>query len=193
MSAIAWNCQGLGNPGAVGALQKAVLKEDPTLVFLMETKFNVEEMVDIKRKLERSQGMIVPSVRQSGGLALLWKESVVVDVHTFSPRHIDAVIMEDRGNKNWRFTGFYGNLETSKREESWVLLVNLSTRSALPWVCMGDFNEICHRGEKTGGGERPEWQMKAFYSAINKSKLRDLGFVGPEFTWSKRLEARGWV
>ena len=67
----------------------------------METKFNVEEMVDIKRKLERIQGMIVPSVRQSGGLAFLWKESVVVDVHTFSPRHIDAVIMEDRGNKNW--------------------------------------------------------------------------------------------
>ena len=63
MSAIAWNCQGLGNPEAVGALQKAVLKEDPTLVFLMETKFNVEEMVDIKRKLERIQGMIVPSVR----------------------------------------------------------------------------------------------------------------------------------
>ena len=103
---------------------------------------------------------------------------MVVDVHTFSPRHIDAVIMEDRGNKNWRFTGFYGNLETHKREESWVLLVNLSTRSALPWVCMGDFNEICHRGEKAGGGERPEWQMKAFYSTINKSKLRDLCFVG---------------
>ena len=35
--------------------------------------------------------------------------------------------------------------------------------------------------------------MKAFYSAINKSKLRDLCFVGPEFTWSRRLGARGWV
>ena len=71
--------------------------------------------------------------------------------------------------------------------------MNLSTRSTLPWVCMGDFNEICHRGEKAGGGERPEWQMKAFSSAINKSKLRDLGFVGPEFTWSRRLGTRGWV
>ena len=46
----------------------------------METKFNVEEMAKIKYKLERSQGMIVPSVRWSGGLALLWKNSLLVEV-----------------------------------------------------------------------------------------------------------------
>jgi len=80
-----------------------------------------------------------------------------VEVQTFSPRHIDAIITEDEGNKKWCFTGFYGHHETSKREKFWTLLVNLSTRSELPWVCMGDFNEISHRGEKIrgkgGGGE----------------------------------------
>ena len=84
----------------------------------METKFNVEEMMDIKRKLERNQSIIVPSVRWSGGLALLWKDSMAVDVLTFSPRHIDAIITKDGGNKKWRFMGFYGHLETNKREES---------------------------------------------------------------------------
>ena len=183
MSAICWNCQGLENPWTVNTLQKFVLEEDPTLVFLMETKYNVEEMVEIKHKLERSHGMIVPSVRRSGGLALLWKESLLVEVQTFSPRHIDVIIMEDARKKKWHFTRFYGHLETNKREESWSLLVNLSTRCELPWVRMGDFNKICHRGEKVGGGERPEWQMKAFLSTINKSKLRDTGFVGhvPKF------------
>lgn len=78
-----------------GTLQKIVLKEDPTLGFLTETKFNVEEMAEIKRKLERSQGMIVPSVRRSGGLALLWKDSLLVEMQTFFPRHIDAIITED--------------------------------------------------------------------------------------------------
>ena len=55
--------------------------------------------MEIKCKLERSQGMIVPSVRRSGGLALLWKDSLLVEVQTFSPRHIDAIITEDGGNK----------------------------------------------------------------------------------------------
>ena len=59
--------------------------------------------------------------------------------------------------KKWRFTGFYGHPKTSKREEALTLLMNLSTRSELPWICMGDFNEITHRGEKVGGGERLEW------------------------------------
>ena len=178
MSALVWNCRGLRNPRTVGTLQKAVLEEDPTLVFLMETKFNVEEMVDIKRKLERSQGMIVPNIRQRGGLALLWKDSMAVEMQTF----IDAIITEDGGNKKWCFTEFYGHPETSKREESWALLGHLSTRSVIPWVCTGDFNEISHRGENVGGGERLEWQMRAFSLAINKSKLKDMGFVGPEFT-----------
>lgn len=179
MSDFCWNCRGLRNPWTVGTLQKSILEEDPTLVFLMETKFSVEEMAEIKNKLERSQGMIVSSVRRSGGLALLWKDSLQVEVQMFSPRHIDVIITEDAGKKKWRFTRFYGHPETCKREESWSLLVNLSTRCELPWVCIGDFNEICHRREKVGGGERPEWQMRAFSSTINKSKLRDMGFVGP--------------
>ena len=74
-----------------------------------------------------------------------------------------------------------------------MLLVNLSTRSELPLVCIGDFNEISHRREKVSGGERLEWQLRAFSSAINKSKLRDMGFIGPKFTWSRRLGARGCV
>ena len=159
----------------------------------METKFKVEEMVEIKRKLERKQGLIVHSVCRSGGLALLWKDSMSVDVQAYSQNHIDAIVMKEDGNKKWRFTGFYGHPKTNKREESWRLLVNLSTRSDLPWVCMGDFNEIRHRGEREGDGERPEWQMRAFSLAINKSKLKDMGCVGPKFTWSKRLGTSGWV
>ena len=69
----------------------------------------------------------------------------------------------------------------------------LSHRSNLPWVCMGDFNEIMHAKEKEGGGVRPVRQMRAFCEAINKCQLRDLGYVGSDFTWSRRLGSRGWV
>ena len=67
MSAISWNCRGLGNPLIVKALQKVVLEKDPILVFLMETKLEVSEMDEIKRKIERQQGLVVPSVQFWGG------------------------------------------------------------------------------------------------------------------------------
>ena len=97
MSAISWNCRGLGNPLIVKALQKVVLEKDPILVFLMETKLEVSEMDEIKRKIERQQGLVVPSVQLGGGggLALLWKNSMKVDVLTYSPKHIDAIVTEE--------------------------------------------------------------------------------------------------
>lgn len=60
----------------------------------------------------------MPSVGKSGGLALFWKKDIKVEVQTFSERHIDAIISRGVGDKQWRFIGFYGIPETSKREES---------------------------------------------------------------------------
>lgn len=118
------------------------------MVFLMETQFVVSKMALIKHKLDWQQGLVVPSGRRGGGLALLWKSSMKMDIQTFSPRDIDEINTEERSMKQWRFTGFYGHPETNKRVESWRLIEELSTRSTLPWVCIGDFNEIMYTREK---------------------------------------------
>ena len=61
MSALSWNCRGLGNPLTVKTLQKIVKEEDPTLAFLIETKLKVTELEGVKRKIERQHGLVVPS------------------------------------------------------------------------------------------------------------------------------------
>ncbi|XP_075640297.1 uncharacterized protein LOC142612050 [Castanea sativa] len=193
MSVVSWNYRGLRNPCIVKALQKLVLEEDPTLVFLMETKFVVSEIALIKHKLDWQQSLVVPSVRCGGGLALLWKSSIKVDVQTYLPRHINLIVIEEQSKKQWRFTGFYGHPKTNKRLESWRLLEELSTRSSLPWICMGDFNEIMQGREREGGNTLPKWQMNNFCEAVNRSNLRDIGYIGSDFTWCRRLGNCGWV
>ncbi|XP_023871998.2 uncharacterized protein LOC111984613 [Quercus suber] len=193
MSALVWNCRGLGNRRTVRALEKVVSSEDPILIFLMETKLVVTEFDSIKEGLKRSQGLVVPSIRRSGGLVLLWKKELSVSVQSYSESHIDAIVNQNDGSQKWRFTGFYGNPDTSRREESWVLLKRLSSNNSLPWVCAGDFNELMHSGEKEGGRSRPVQQMANFCEAINSCQLRDLGYIGQDFTWSRRLGNRGWV
>lgn len=59
------------------------------------------------------------------------------------------------------------------------MLKGLKTRSTLPWVCGGDFNEILFPYEKWGGGERKDAQMAAVYFY----ELEDMGYQGLDFTW----------
>ena len=51
MSIMSWNCHGLGNPWAVQALKRAIKREDPSLVFLMETKLEVDEMKGVQHEI----------------------------------------------------------------------------------------------------------------------------------------------
>lgn len=107
---------------------------------------------------------------------------MVVEILSYSGNHIDARIMEV-GVAIWKFIGFYGHPEVSRWKLSWELLVLLHSHSDLPWLCMGDFNEIVEIWEKWGRVPRAEWQMKDFCQAITQCNLRDLGFHGPKFTW----------
>lgn len=72
-----------------------------------------------------------------------------------SPSHIDAVV--DPGvDDAWRLIGFYGNPVTANWEHSWALLKHLYLQMNLPWLCVGDFNEIVKAREKMGGAPRLE-------------------------------------
>ena len=94
-------------------------------------------------------------IKGEGGLALLCKDDFVLDVLTSSDNHIDGVV--DQGmDDTWRFIGFYGDPNTTSRENYWNLLRDLSQRPNLPWVCMGEFNEILKLEEKHGWLVRPK-------------------------------------
>lgn len=86
----------------------------------------------------------------------------------------------------WKFTSFYGDLDTASREKTWNLLRDLSQRQSLPWVCMGDFNEILKLEEKQGWLVRPERQMQGFRDALDFCRFKDLGCNGFPFSWCSR-------
>ena len=161
--------------------------------FLMEAKLVISKLDGIKEDFKRTQGLVVPSKGWSGGLALLWKEDLKVDVQSYSDSHIDAIVGQGDDGQEWRLTGFYDNPETSKKEESWLLLKRLSRLNSMPWVCLGDFNELMNDGEKEGGSARPVRQMEIFCKVINSCNLCNFGYIGQDYSWSRRLGSRGWV
>ncbi|OMO64558.1 hypothetical protein CCACVL1_21676 [Corchorus capsularis] len=108
--------------------------------------------------------------------------SMDVTILSYSSSHIDVQIKEDSESVPWRFTGFYGNPDTSRRVDSWCLLRQLHGSNSMPWAIGGDFNEILSCDEKVGGPPRPSWQVQNFRDAIDDCDLDLLPVVGPEMT-----------
>ena len=140
-------------------------------------------MERIKDRVGFANGLYVPCHGRSGGLALLWTRDTNLEIKSYSNHHIDAVITEESSNFIWRFTSFYGHPQSHMRQQSWNLLEFLKNQFQLPWFCMGDFNEILSMNEKSGGAERSQSQMDKFRKVVNDCGFKDLGYLGPDFTW----------
>ncbi|XP_062161961.1 uncharacterized protein LOC133868989 [Alnus glutinosa] len=72
------------------------------------------------------------------------------------------------------------------RKESWALLKQLATFSLDACFCTSDFNEVVEASKKKGGVRRPRFQMLDFQKALGHCHLSNMGFCGPQFTWSNR-------
>ena len=103
------------------------------------------------------------------------------------------MVKEQGSNLCWRFTGFYGHPESHRRYESWQLLAFLNSQFQLPWLCLGDFNEILSITKKEGGAIRTQQQMDGFRRVINFCNFQDLGYCGADYTWSNMQEGNNSI
>ena len=82
-------------------------KEEPDIVFLMETKVDKKEWIDkVKERYNLKHGVFVPSNGNSGGLALFWKDGMTLNVQSYAYNHIDAWIDGGSGIGWWHLIGF---------------------------------------------------------------------------------------
>ncbi|KAK2652310.1 hypothetical protein Ddye_012166 [Dipteronia dyeriana] len=114
--------------------------------------------------------LVVDSVGKSGGLCMIWDNSIIVDLLSY-----------------WN-TGFYGHPVQAQRLNFWILLRRLTGLYNLPWVVLGDFYEIMFNSKNVGGTNKNWWDMAMFREAVEDSELEDMGFVRAKFTWSNKRD-----
>ncbi|XP_057250800.1 uncharacterized protein LOC130591483 [Beta vulgaris subsp. vulgaris] len=137
----------------------------------------------LKERLGFANAFAVGSIGRAGGLCIFWTEDVKFTLVSFSQNHICGDI--DAGSMSWRFVGIYGWPKEEDKHKTWSLLRHLCEESPLPLLIGGDFNEIMSYGEKEGGVDRNRRAMVAFRETVDDLMLRDLGFVGPWYTWER--------
>ncbi|KAL1185195.1 hypothetical protein V6Z11_A01G098700 [Gossypium hirsutum] len=155
MKIFCWNCRGVGNPATVRELKQLLVVNVPDVLFLCETKIHSNSFSRI-RSICRMEGcMAINSEGKSGGIALMWKEGVKVDVQNFSNHHIDFLVTFDENDAIW-FTGFYGQADPNLRNQSRDMLRRVKRTIKEGWIVGGDFNTIINNAEKEGGVESRE-------------------------------------
>jgi exonuclease III len=169
-------------------------EEGPDILFLSETKLDRGELEKTRVRLNMKHMEVRDCEGRCGGLAIFWKEGVQLFVKpTMSRYHIDADVISEDGFK-WRLTGLYGESKSGEKDKTWKLLRMLHGHSSLPWLCLGDFNEVLFPSEKQGGQAKSQACMEKFREALEFCGLDDLGYSGDPYTWrNNSLDASMYI
>ncbi|XP_026457292.1 uncharacterized protein LOC113358007 [Papaver somniferum] len=102
-----------------------------------------------------------------------------------------AIFLEVTTCRNLKFvvTFVYGDNDNTNRVAIWNDLIAFSGGYDLPWVVLGDFNEILNFNERIGSNSSSSHisSMNHFNHCVEISQLFDLPFSGDFYTWSNKL------
>jgi len=153
MKTLSWNCRGIGNPTTVRELRDLAKDYAPSVLFIMETQINKYRVENLRFSLGFDSSFAVSSSGRNGGLGLFWKNDVDISIKKYSNYHIDTIVSEP-GKEPWRMSFIYGEPNRSLRYHTWDIMKQMRSDMDLPWVCIGDFNEILKREEQLGPNNR---------------------------------------
>ena len=121
--------------------------------------------------------IVCPGDSRKGGLVMLWKKEIKILPLNLDPMFIDVQV-EDERHSVWRCTVMYGEFRWAHKYKTWERMRCLHQDNNMPWLLIGDLNEIQFLSGKEGGNPRPSQYMQAFQQVIDDCNLCDTGFVG---------------
>lgn len=90
MKSLSWNTRGLGNPQEFRTLRDLLVREDPDIIFLQETKVYAPFFTSNKFKHGFQNVFVVDCDGKSGGLTFLWKDDVSLEIINYFVNHIHS-------------------------------------------------------------------------------------------------------
>lgn len=176
--------QGLGNPLTVQALRVLTTQERPNIIFIMETKNQEQKVLKLRRRLRFQNSFIVNPMRTAGGLAIFWDEEVLLTIDSFIEHVIIAHCHLPTSNQRMHISFIHAPNEFNERRMLWEYICRKSYHFHLPWVCIGDFNELLYQWEKVGKKRIENYRIAAFRDFLNHCSLMDMECKGCTYTSS---------
>ena len=125
---------------------------------------------------------------------MLWKsDAVEVTQLTKIEQEIHMVVKVCALNSSWLLSTIYASPRLEERKLLWKILASISPMHELPWLMLGDFNEMLASGDKLGGNPLNPKRVQMFKDCLDSCGMVDLGFHEPRFTWVNRKEVGHFI
>lgn len=148
----------------------------------MEPRISGANALKVVHKLGFSKYFLVDAEGFSGGLWLLWNSNQIkLQVVACSPSTITSLIVY-KGIR-WFFTAVYASPQAHTRRYLWPYLDSALASYNIPWLFVGDFNETLTGAERRGSTSAPH--MTGMRNWTMSNALVDLGYIGPDYTWTR--------
>ncbi|XP_039015929.1 uncharacterized protein LOC120146444 [Hibiscus syriacus] len=151
----------------------------------METHISGRRLDRIINSMGYNNSFRVEAQGHSGGIWVLWDNSVEVKILNVSNQYIHAHF-RCRNSNYWEYLkAVYASPNQSIRKEFWELLSKLKPDNNAPWILGGDFNYILKPEERLGSSNRYRAGSKLFQDFIFNNELIDVNYQEDEFTWRR--------
>ena len=155
----------------------------PSIMVITKTRVGGDRAEDIINGLPFDGFITTDTIRYAGGLWVLWnKDDGDISLLASMEQEIHATVKVCASNLSWLFTAIYVSPRIAKRRILWSNIEEVGHLHTLPWLMIGDFNEVLCGENKFGGNQININRALEFKSVLDSCNFVDLGFAGPKYT-----------
>ena len=177
------------NPHFQSVLADLVNAHSPSIVIITETSVGGARAKEVTDRLPFNGAIHSDTIGDSGDIWVLWNSDVMeVTLLMKTEQEIHVVVKVHSTNFNWLLYSIYARPRLEERKLLWNNLSVVASLHNLPWLMLGDFNELLSRHDKLGGNPLNPRRVQLFKECLDSYSMVDLGFHGPKYTWVNKRD-----
>ena len=154
MNILMWNCRGALNPDFKRRVFEMVVNHHPSIMVITETRVGGSRAEKIIEGLPFDGFITTKTIGYVGGLWILWRsEDADVKLLSATKQKIHATVKVCASNLSWLFIAIYPSRRLTKHRILWSNIEKVGQLHNLPWLMIGDFNEILGGEDKFKGNQ----------------------------------------
>lgn len=144
----------------------------------------------ILRSLKFQHSIIIEPINHCGGIWVCWNSNNLTminhDVHT---RCVHLRVLYKPLNKHLLVTGAYFPAKEEEKQTFWDYIQSFHLNIDIPWLLIGDFNELLSSEDKVGGNPPTRNQCSRLPALLNSLHATDIPCLQQAFSWKMNTEA----